>query len=91
MNEDKFFKYFRMSLGTFTELLLLLEQHLRHHDTVMRKSIPTVKRLVLICELVDIYFNENTYAFKFNSISFSAIVLNFAQRNKHMYKCIKNL
>ncbi|KDR09621.1 hypothetical protein L798_00414, partial [Zootermopsis nevadensis] len=44
-HEDKFFKYFRMSLTTFNELLSLLQDRLKRQDTIMRESIPPAERL----------------------------------------------
>ena len=47
-NDDrKFFNYFRMSKGSFYELLNILEPHIRRQDTPMRASIPAEERLAM--------------------------------------------
>ncbi|XP_060806409.1 uncharacterized protein LOC132903097 [Amyelois transitella] len=43
----KFFKHFRLSIGTFWELHALLYAGLKHHDTNMRKSIAPAERLAI--------------------------------------------
>ncbi|KAF9417377.1 hypothetical protein HW555_005474 [Spodoptera exigua] len=44
---DKFFKYFRMSVNSFNELLSVLHDDLKHQDTRMRKSISPTERLAI--------------------------------------------
>jgi hypothetical protein len=46
-HEDKFFKYFRMSLTTSNELLSVLQDRLKRQDTNMRESIPPAERLAI--------------------------------------------
>ena len=40
-------KFLRMDAATFDELLHLVEPHIKHEDTVMRKAIPPGERLAL--------------------------------------------
>lgn len=42
---DKFFNYYRMSIGTFDKLLQTVGQHLQHEDTAFRKAISPEERL----------------------------------------------
>lgn len=42
---ERFFKYYKMSVGTFDELLSILEPAISHSETVMRKCIGPEERL----------------------------------------------
>lgn len=45
--EDKFFSYYRMSVGSFDELLSAVCEKIRKTDTVMKRSIEPAERLVI--------------------------------------------
>lgn len=51
----KFFKYFRMSMDTFDELLNAIESSIVMQDTVMRSSISPRERLALTLRYAYIY------------------------------------
>ncbi|CAI6372417.1 unnamed protein product [Macrosiphum euphorbiae] len=44
---EEFFKYFRMSIKTFDELLNMIGRQLQKQDTVLRLSIPPEERLTV--------------------------------------------
>ena len=75
-NDDrKFFNYFRMSKGSFYELLNIPEPHIRRQDTPMRASSPAEERLAMtytifcrshfLCAYVSIYIYIYIYIFMY--------------------------
>ena len=47
LDEGKFFGYFRMSINSFDELLLMLTPYIKKQDTNMRKAICPEQRLAI--------------------------------------------
>ena len=44
---EKFFKYYRMSVTSFDELLSLIGENIVEQDTIMRESIQPAERLII--------------------------------------------
>ena len=61
IDEFKLFKFYRMSITSFDELLQRVEGRLMHKSTTMRDNIPPIQRLAVTLRYIVLFFKETSH------------------------------